>query len=139
MDIKAKQGRNQKGLCFVSEESDINEGVFRITCNEKKLLADLRKSSSVPTELIVLDQRIFKWLECNEDEELVLEKITDDIPSCSEIRLLLSSTRDLDNRTIADAISKRVNDLHDDFDGLILQVGQEFQIERLGSPVPSNV
>ncbi|MGY5858748.1 MAG: hypothetical protein RTU63_05225 [Candidatus Thorarchaeota archaeon] len=133
VNLKAKQGRNQKGLCFVSEEeSALNEGVYKITSNGKTLLADIRTSASVPNDMIILDQRIFQWLSCRDEEELTLEEITSKIPSCTEIRLLLSSTRNLDNRTIADAISKRVNDLHDDFDGLILQTGQSFQIDRLG-------
>jgi len=133
VNLKAKQGRNQKGLCFVSEEeSMIPEGVYKITSNGKTLLADIRTSASVPNDMVILDQRIFHWLSCSEGEELTLEEISSEIPSCTEIRLLLSSTRDLDNRTIADAISKRVNDLHDDFDGLILQTGQSFQIDRLG-------
>jgi len=133
VNLKAKQGRNQKGFCFVSEEqSTINEGVYKITSNGKSLLADIRASASVPDDMIILDQRIFRWLACSEGEELALEKIASKIPSSTEIRLLLSSTRDLDNRTIADAISKRVNDLHGDFDGLILQHGQSFQIDRLG-------
>ena len=133
MNLKAKQGRNQKGLCFISEEeSSVGEGVYQITCGGKTIFVDIRTSSSVPTDLIILDQRIFDWLSCGEGEELELEEVQFKIPSCTEIRLLLTSTRDLDNRTIADAISKRVNDLHDDFDGLILQPGQSFQIERLG-------
>jgi hypothetical protein len=130
---KVKQGRNQKGFCFVStEESSINDGVYKISSNGKSLLVDIRSSTNVPTDLIVLDQRIFHMLSCKEDEELVLEEITSEIPSCIEIRLLLSSTRKLDNRTIADAISERVNDLQDDFDGLILQLDQLFEIDRLG-------
>ena len=133
MKLKAKQGRNQKGLCFISEqESEATEGVYQITCDGKTLFADIRVSQNVPSDLIILDQRIFDWLSCREGDELVLEEISSEIPSCTEIKLLLSSTRDLDNRTIADAISKRVNDLHDDFDGLILHPGQSIQIDRLG-------
>ncbi|MHA1863587.1 MAG: hypothetical protein ACTSWA_07445, partial [Candidatus Thorarchaeota archaeon] len=98
----------------------------------KTLLADTRTSANVPQSLIILDQRIFSWLSCQNESEVLLEEVTSSIPTCSEIRLAITSTRDLDNRTIADAISQRVNDLHDDFDGLILQEGQSFQIDRLG-------
>ncbi len=132
LNMKAKQGRNQKGLCFVSEESSIDDGVYQISCNERALLSDVRVSSSVPKDLVVLDNRIFTWLSCNMNHEIELKRILATIPTCNNIRLTLSSTRDLDNRTIADAISKRVNDLQDDFDGLILQIGQSFQIDRLG-------
>jgi hypothetical protein len=130
--MKAKQGRNQKGLCFVSENSSIENGVYQISFKGRSLLSDVRTSNSVPNDIVVLDTRVFRWLSCNEDDDIDLQKITVVIPTCSNIRLTLSSTRDLDNRKIADAISKRVNDLHDDFDGLILQVGQSFQIDRLG-------
>jgi len=133
VNLKATQGRNQKGLCFVSEdEVPFKEGVYQISYHGKKLLADIRTSANVPRNLIILDQGIFNWLSCTNEAEVLLEETTSIIPTCSEIRLAVTSTRDLDNRTIADAISQRVNDLHDDFDGLILQVGQSFQIDRLG-------
>ena len=133
MNLKAKHGRNQRGLCFISEdEAPFKEGVYQISYHGNTLLADVRTSSTVPSNLIILDQRIFSWLSCKEEDTILLEEITSSIPKCSEIRLAITSTRDLDNRTIADAISQRVNDLHDDFDGLILQVGQSFQIDRLG-------
>jgi len=131
--LKAKEGRNQKGLCFVSEsEEAIGEGLYQLSFDGNSMLADIRESSSVPQDMIILDHRIFKGLSCKENDDLQLEKVSTDIPTCTDIRLLLTSTRDLDNRKIADAISKRVNDLTDDFDGLILTVGQSFQIDRLG-------
>ncbi|MGY5873598.1 MAG: hypothetical protein RTV72_15220 [Candidatus Thorarchaeota archaeon] len=133
MKLKAKQGRNQKGLCFISEkESSINEGIYQITSKGRTLLADVRVSANIPRGLIILDQRIFNWLSCEEEGKVTLQIITPKIPTCVEIELAVTSTRDLDNRTIADAISQRVNDLHDDFDGLILQVNQSFRIDRLG-------
>ena len=133
VSMKAKQGRNQKGLCFVStDEGTLNEGFYRISCHGNSMFADLRTSSSVPQDMIVIDQRIFSMISCKEDSEVHLEEILGSLPTCSEIRLSLSSTRNLDNRKIADAISKRINDLHDDFDGLILRVGQSIQIDRLG-------
>jgi hypothetical protein len=130
--LKAKQGRSQKGLCFVSEASSIEDGVYQLSYNGRALLTDIRATSSVPDGLAVLDSRIFSWLSCEDEADISLLKIESNLPTCTNIRLTLSSTRDLDNRTIADAISKRVNDLHDDFDGLILQIGQTFQIDRLG-------
>ncbi len=133
MNLKAAQGRNQRGLCFVSEDDvPLKEGVYQISYCGKTLLADIRTSANVPRNLIILDQRIFSWFSCKNEDEVLLREVTSIIPTCSEIRLAVTSTRNLDNRTIADAISQRVNDLHDDFDGLILQVGQSFQIDRLG-------
>ena len=133
MNLKAKQGRNQKGLCFVSEQEEtIGDGLYQISYDGNYMLADIRVSSSVPRDLIILDHRIFKGISCHEDGDLQLEEVSTKIPICTEIRLLLTSTKDLDNRKIADAISKRVSDLTDDFDGLILTIGQSFQIDRLG-------
>ncbi len=133
MNLKAKQGRNQKGLSFVSEdEVPFKEGVYQISYHGKTLLADIRTSSTVPRNLIILDKRLFNWFSCKDEAEVLLEEITIIIPICSEIRLEITSTRNLNNRTIADAISQRVNDLNDDFDGLVLQIGQSFQIDRLG-------
>ncbi|MGY5878818.1 MAG: VWA domain-containing protein [Candidatus Thorarchaeota archaeon] len=133
MNLKAKQGRNQKGLCFVSEQEEtIGDGLYQISYDGNSMLADIRVSSSVPRDLIILDHRIFKGISCHEDGDLQLEEVSTKIPICTEIRLLLTSTKDLDNRKIADAISKRVSDLTDDFDGLILTIGQSFQIDRLG-------
>ncbi len=133
MDLKAKQGRNQKGLCFVSDqEGIIEDGLYQISYEGISILVDIRVSSNVPEDMIILDRRIFNEISCEENSVLQLEKISSDIPTCTEIRLSLTSTRNLDNRKVADAISKRVNDLIDDFDGLILTVGQSFQIDRLG-------
>ena len=133
MDLKAKQGRNQKGLCFVSEkEGTILNGLYQISYGSNSMLVDIRGSSNVPQDLIILDARIFKGLSCQEDSDLQLKELSTNVPTCTEIRLSLSSTRNLDNRKVADMISKRVSDLSDDFDGLILTVGQSFQIDRLG-------
>jgi len=133
LDLKAKQGRNQKGLCFVSNQEGIFEdGLYQISYDGNSMLVDIRVSSNVPEDLIILDYRIFKELSCEENSGIQLEKISINIPTCTEIRLSLTSTRNLDNRKVADAISKRINDLTDDFDGLILTIGQSFQIDRLG-------
>ncbi|TFG30212.1 VWA domain-containing protein [Candidatus Thorarchaeota archaeon] len=133
MNLKAKQGLNQKGLCFVSDKiGTISDGPYRITFGSKSMLADVRVSSNVPKDLIILDYRVFKEISGKDDCDVLLEEISTDLPICTKIRLALTSTRDLDNRKIADAISQRVNDLTDDFDGLILSVGQSFQIDRLG-------
>jgi hypothetical protein len=131
--LQAKQGRNQQGLCFVSDNEEWQkEGVYKITYSGKSILADLRVSSKVPDGFIILDQRIFSLLACKEDADLELDVISSKVPQCSIIRLSVTSTRELDNRTIANAISQRVNDIKEDFDGLVLQEGQSVRIERLG-------
>ncbi|TFH03388.1 MAG: hypothetical protein E4H14_16750, partial [Candidatus Thorarchaeota archaeon] len=132
MYLKAKQGRNQKGLCFVSgRERNIGNGLYQISYDGNSMLADIRVSSNVPEDLIILDHRIFKGISCQENCDLQLEEILSHVPTCIELRLSLTSTRNLDNRKVADAISMRVSDLTDDFDGLILTVGQSFEIDRL--------
>ncbi|TFG32056.1 VWA domain-containing protein [Candidatus Thorarchaeota archaeon] len=133
MILRAKQGRNQKGLCFVSsKESNLESGVFELNYKDKWLLADIRLSQHVPEDLLILDDRLFRELGCFNESELILHPTSNDVPYCSELRLSVVSTKGLDNRVIADAISKRVNDLQDDFEGLILKLGQEILIERLG-------
>ena len=133
MNLKVKQGRNQKGLCFVSvEEIDFKIGVYEIKFGEKKILADIRKTPQVPIGLVVLDTRIYSWLGCEDNAEMSFVKSSLDIPLCRDLELSVSSTKNLDNRSVAEAISKRVSDLQDDFDGLILQKNQRFIIERLG-------
>jgi hypothetical protein len=71
-------------------------------------------------------------LDCSEDDEVYLEVLSDTIPICTEIHLDIISKRDLQNHTIADAISKRIDDFQEHFDGLILQSGTEFEIAELG-------
>ena len=78
--MKVKQGRNQKGLCFVSDDSSFDDGVYQLSFNDRTLLADVRSSSSVPNNMLILDNRIFKWLSCGEDDEIELIQIAiDDI------------------------------------------------------------
>jgi hypothetical protein len=131
--LKAKQGRNQKGFCFISDgESDFNIGTYEIRYKEKKILADIRKSPQVPTGLVILDDRVYSWLGCEDSTDVGLSDSSFDVPSCRKLELSLSSTRKLDSKTIADAISKRINDLQDDLDGLILQKSHQIIVERLG-------
>jgi hypothetical protein len=133
MNLKAKMGGNQKGLCFVSrEETDFEIGVYEISCGQTKILADIRMSPQVPIGLAVLDSRLYSWLGCEDADEITLVKSSLDIPLCKQLELSVSSTKNLDNKLIAEAISKRVNDLQDDFDGLILEKNQRIIIEHLG-------
>ncbi|TFG33964.1 VWA domain-containing protein [Candidatus Thorarchaeota archaeon] len=133
MILRAKQGRNQRGLCFgSSNESGLESAAFVLSHRGTQLFADVRLSDKVPEGLLVIDDRIFRYLGCSDNSEVRLTLESGEIPYCSELRLAVSSTKNVDNNAIADAISKRVNDLQDDFEGLILQIGQELVIERLG-------
>jgi hypothetical protein len=133
MNLKVKQGGNQKGLCFVSdEEINLEIGVYEISFRGKQILVDLRKSHRVPTGQAIIDSRIFSWLGCEDNAEAFFIRNTSNIPLCKELELSVSSTKELDNNAITDAISKRISDLKDDFDGLILQINQKLQLDHLG-------
>jgi len=133
VNLKAKQGRNQKGFCFVSdEESDVERGVYELGFKGKTVLADIRKSPRIPKGLAILDNRLFSYLGCDDSADVTLARSSFEIPVCKEIELLVLSTKKLDNKSIAEAISKRVSDLQDDFEGLILQKNQRIALEHLG-------
>ncbi len=133
MNLKAKNGGNQEGLCFVSSETSLRDpGVFEIHYNDHYQLIEVRPSDRVPSNLIVLDERVFIELGCSDNSEITLDLVNDSIPICKNLCLSVTSTKNLDNQAVADAISKRVNDLRGDFNGLILRVGQVLSIDRLG-------
>ena len=133
MNLKAKQGRNQKGLCFVSGEvCDLERGVFELSFNGKSTLVDIRNSPKIPKGTIILDRRIFSYLTCVDGADVTLALNSSDIPQCKELELFVVSLTNVESKSIAEAISKRVNDLQDDFEGLILQENQRIIVERLG-------
>ena len=133
MILKVKQGRNQEGLCFVSPETpEFELGVYDIHYDSCHHLVEVRLSKQVPSDLIVMDERIYNMLGCSDGSEVSLDFVNDVIPICSKLSMSVSSVKELDNQRVADAISKRVNDLRDDFNGLIFQIGQDLLIDRLG-------
>jgi hypothetical protein len=71
-------------------------------------------------------------LSCSEDEEISLVALSKEIPICNEIQLDILSKRDLENQTIAHAISERIDDFKEHFEGLVLYSGQEFELSELG-------
>lgn len=133
MILKAKKGRNQEGLCFVSSEtSEFEPGVYDIHCDTGHHLVEVRLSEHVPANLFVLDERIYNMLGCSDGSKVSLDLVDDAIPICSKLSMSVSSVKELDNKKVANAISKRVNDLRDYFNGLIFQIGQDLLIDRLG-------
>jgi len=133
VNLKAKQGRNQKGLCFVSgEDSDFERGVYEISFSGKSILVDIRKSPKIPSGTIVLDNRIFSYLACEDGVDVTLTKNSSDISQCKELELSVVSLRNIESKSIGEAISKRIGDLQDDFEGLILQENQRIVVDRLG-------
>lgn len=133
MNLKAKQGRNQKGLCFVStEDTALERGVYEVDFNGKSTLADIRKSPKIPKGMIFLDDRIFSYLACEDSVDVTLTENSSDIPQCMKLELFVASLKKIDSKSIAEAISKRIGDLQADFEGLILQKNQRIVVERLG-------
>ncbi len=132
MVLHARRGRNQKGICFVSSShSQLDRKVCAIEAGPLRCLADVRSDSRVPEGSVVIDSRLFDRLALNENDEVVLSIYEDTLHDMSQLVMSLRSTRGLDNMKVADAISKRVNDLREDFEGLILAAGDNLVVTRL--------
>jgi hypothetical protein len=133
LNLKAEQGGNQKGLCFVSTEvPEIENGVYEIKDNQRRIIADVRKSEKVPKGAIFLDRRIFSMLSCISGAEISIAPLRTDVDTCKTLELEVTSVKGLDNRAISEAISKSISDLSDDFEGLVLYEGQRFVVAHLG-------
>jgi len=131
--LRARQGRHQQGICFVSSDI-IGQAIeaCKLTSESSSLYADVKISEKVPEGIIVLDTRIFEMLNCENGEEIDLHVLNIKLPYCTEIHLDVISNRELENHTIAQAISKHIDDFKDHFEGLILRQGQEFSLTELG-------
>ncbi|MFX1560251.1 MAG: vWA domain-containing protein [Promethearchaeota archaeon] len=133
MKLRPKRGRNQQGICFVSPETiDSTTETCELICLSNSIYSDIRSSAKVPEGIIVLDARIYDMLDCSDEDEIELKVFSDKIPICEEINLDVISKRALENQTVAHAISKRIDDFQEHFEGLVLQQGQEFSIPELG-------
>ncbi len=133
LKLRPKRGRNQQGICFVSHEAiDSNIETFELTCGSNSVYSDIRGSDKVPEGVIILDARIHDMLDCDDTEEIQLIALSAKIPVCTEIHLDVISERALENQTVAHAISKRIDDFQDHFEGLVLRQGQELVISELG-------
>ena len=133
LKLHAKRGRNQQGLCFVSTDAlDPSAAACELRCDSNSIYSDLRGSMKVPEGIVILDSRIYDMLHCSDEDEVTITLLSDKIPICTEINLDIISQRDLHTHTVAQAISKRIDDFQEHFEGLILQKGQEFTISDLG-------
>ena len=133
LKLRPKRGRNQQGICFVSPEAlDSNIETCELNCGSNSVYSDIRESDKVPEGVVILDARIHDMLDCNEAEEIELVALSDKIPICTEIHLDVISKRALENQTVANAISKRIDDFQDYFEGLVLRQGQELTISEIG-------
>ncbi len=133
LKLHAKRGRNQQGLCFVSTDAlDASVATCELRCDSYSIYSDLRESMKVPEGIVILDARIYDMLHCSDEDEISITLLSDKIPTCTEIHLDIISKRDIQTHTVAQAISKRIDDFQEHFEGLILQTGQEFTISDLG-------
>ncbi|MHA2352827.1 MAG: vWA domain-containing protein [Candidatus Thorarchaeota archaeon] len=133
MKLRAKRGRNQQGFCFVAADAlDSSTSAYELRCDSNSIYSDIRGSAKVPEGVIIIDARVYDMLFCNDEDEINLDALPDEIPTCTEIHLDIVSKRNLQNHTVAHAISERIDDFQEHFEGLILQVNQEFVISDLG-------
>jgi hypothetical protein len=105
---------------------------YELSCNSNLIFSDIRESDKVPNGIIILDARVYDMLHCTDQDEVKLTTLPGDVPICTEIHLDIISKRDLQNHTVAQAISERIDDFQEHFEGLILQTGQEFELSDLG-------
>jgi hypothetical protein len=112
--------------------SEFDIGVCELKHDSVKMLADIRKSTKVSKHAIFLDNRIFSWLSCKDGSEISVVPLDSVVPICKTLDLAVSSIKGLDSRAVSEAISKRISDLANDFDGLVLQKNQRLLLAHLG-------
>ncbi|MHA3963584.1 MAG: vWA domain-containing protein [Candidatus Thorarchaeota archaeon SMTZ1-45] len=133
MKLLAKRGRDQQGLCFVSTNAlSSSFQTCEIISRFSSIYADVKCSEKVPEGIIILDARIYDMLDCDGEEEIRLNPLHDNLPICTEIHFDVISNRALQNHIMAQAISKRIDDFKEYFEGLVVTIGQEFTLTNLG-------
>jgi hypothetical protein len=126
---------------------DNSKATCELRCGSYTVFSDIRESAKIPDGFIILDARVFDMLHCSEDEEITLTIYSTEIPVCTEIHLDIISKRELKDQTVAHAISDRIDDFKEHFEGLILISGQTFELSELGisflvrsmSPIDSTI
>jgi hypothetical protein len=132
MNLKAVRGKNQFGYSFVSDPKLVlASDTVAISHGTRIVYSILRISQNVPIDDIIIDYRLFDELECNEKAEVNIRPISENFPMCGNITLSLASMVGLDNEKVAEAVSKRIEDLKPYLDGLILREGQIIQLPNL--------
>lgn len=111
-------------------DASFNTG--QLSYGKNSIYCDIRESGKIPEGLIILDSRVFDILHCSEEDDIEIVSVPADIPTCNEIQLDVISRRDIHNQAVAQAISQRIDDFQEHFEGLILQPGQEFELSELG-------
>ncbi|MFW9913600.1 MAG: hypothetical protein ACFFEU_14070 [Candidatus Thorarchaeota archaeon] len=131
MELEAIKGRRQKGISFV-HPSVTAIATAQLSFGGVIVFSDIRTSERVASGSIVMDSRIFNELGCEEHSEVSLTAVPETIPDSNEITLLIDSLEGLENTGAVDALSKRIEDLRDCLDGLIVRMEQRIEIAELG-------
>ncbi|MFW9888163.1 MAG: hypothetical protein ACFFER_08280 [Candidatus Thorarchaeota archaeon] len=131
MDVEAIKGRSQKGISFV-HPSMTTITTAKLSYGGVIVFSDIRTSERVASGSIVMDSRIFNELGCEEHSEVSLTAVSETIPDSNELSLLINSLEGLESTKAVDALSKRIEDLKDYLDGLIVRMGQRIDIAELG-------
>ncbi|MHA1951502.1 MAG: hypothetical protein ACXAAO_03265 [Candidatus Thorarchaeota archaeon] len=130
MSLRARIGRNQQGLCFVSK--DMPSGSFKLNRNGSSMIIEVRTSEKVPTGTLIVDSRVSEMLGVTEGREVSLVPISSQLPTCEKIQLGVVSKRGLENEKVAQAMSKRIDDFREHMEGLIFYEGQKLTVSDLG-------
>ncbi|MDF1537522.1 MAG: VWA domain-containing protein [Candidatus Thorarchaeota archaeon] len=132
MKLKAIRGGNQRGYSFVSMGSSMTTEPVRITHGSESILTRLNESHRVPADLVVIDKRLYDSLDLEATTEVNIAPIETALPKCTEMTLVVSSKRDIDVKEVVKALSKRIEDMEEHLDGLILTIGQKLDLHPLG-------
>lgn len=130
LSLRARIGRNQQGLCFVSK--DMPSGSFKLNTNGSSMIIEVRTSEKVPTGTLIVDSRVSEILGVTEGREVSLVPISSQLPTCEKIQLGVVSKRGLENEKVAQAMSKRIDDFREHMEGLIFYEGQKLTVSNLG-------
>jgi len=132
LNLKTIRGRNQRGLSYVSEIPEtVSHPIVKITINGREVFSKLRAHDSVEEGSVVLDYRLYDELGCDTNSQVEITSIDESIPLCTDIHFSVKSTRAGDVQKVIQAISDRIDEFKEHFDGLILKKGQVIHIEPL--------
>jgi len=112
--------------------SSITTDPVLIRHGSESVLTRLRESHRVPADLVIIDKRLYDSLNLEATTEVEIVPLETTLPKCNEMTLVVSSKRDIDVKDVVKALSDRIEDLEEHFDGLLLTVGQKLDLHILG-------
>ncbi len=138
MKLKAISGKNQRGFSFVTPQGEPYVNPVLLVMGPKKVLTRIRESPKVPQDLIVVDNRLYKSLRAEAGKEVEIVQVDFEIPTCTQMTLVVSAKREVDVRAVVRALSDRIQDMETHLDGLLLMEGQVLDLDSLGISVTIN-